>query len=187
AEAGVANLRFVQGDAQVHPLAPDLYDVVISSFGVMFFDDPAAAFANIIAGLRPGGRLAFLCWQDDMRNEVFAIPLRVLSAHARPPEPGDGDLFADRRQVTDLLTGAGWTAIEIEPITEPARIGSDVPDVMTYVCGMPRIRTLIVELGDPALTGRVIAGMTEAFTARRRPDGVWVDTAAWLVSARRAG
>ena len=105
----------------------------------------------------------------------------------RLPEPGDGDLFADPRQVTDLLTGVGCTGIEIEPLTEPARIGSDVPDVMNYVCGMPRIRTLIAALGDAALTDRVIAGMAEAFTARQRPDGVWVDTAAWLVSARRAG
>ena len=53
---------------------------MISSFGVMFFDDPAAAFANIMAALRRRGRLAFLCWQDDMRNEVFAIPLRAFLA-----------------------------------------------------------------------------------------------------------
>jgi len=66
AEAGLANVAFAQGDAQVHPLQRDFYDVVISSFGTIFFDDPAAAFANNVAALRHGGRLTFLCWQDVM-------------------------------------------------------------------------------------------------------------------------
>ena len=72
AQAGVANAGFVRGDAQVCPLRRDSCDVMISSFGVMFFDDPATAFANMAAALRRRGRLAFLCWQHDMHNEVFA-------------------------------------------------------------------------------------------------------------------
>ncbi len=74
AQAGLANARFVRGDAQACPLRPDSFDVMISSFGVMFFDDPAAAFAAIGAALRRGGRLAFLCWQPEMDNEAFSIP-----------------------------------------------------------------------------------------------------------------
>ena len=56
AEEGIGNVTFEQGDAQVYPLPPGGFDVAVSRFGVMFFGDPAAAFANIGRGLRPGGR-----------------------------------------------------------------------------------------------------------------------------------
>ncbi len=133
AEAGMANIRFVQGDVQVYPLPPAVYDVVISSFGVMFFDDPAAAFGNIRAAVRPGGRLAFMCWQDDLHNEVFSIALRAFMTHTHLPGTTNDDLFADARRISDLLAGAGFTDVRVEAVHEPARIGSDVADVMGYV------------------------------------------------------
>jgi ubiquinone/menaquinone biosynthesis C-methylase UbiE len=66
---GLTNVRFEHGDAQTHRLAPQGFDVAISRFGVMFFSDPTAAFANIARGLRPGGRIAFVCWQPVANNE----------------------------------------------------------------------------------------------------------------------
>jgi ubiquinone/menaquinone biosynthesis C-methylase UbiE len=186
AQAGVANVRFVQGDAQVCPLRPDSCDVMISSFGVMFFDDPAVAFASMAAVLRRRGRLAFLCWQNDMHNEVFAIPLRAFAAHIRLPGPSAGDLFAEPRQVTELLSRTGWEGIRVDAVSEPAWMGSDVADVMSYVRGMPTIRGLAAGLGNEALTERVLAVIAEQYTARQRPDGVWVRAAAWLITAHRS-
>jgi SAM-dependent methyltransferase len=188
AEEGVTNVDFVQGDAQVHPLPPASFDVVFSSFGVMFFADPAAAFGNLAAALRPGGRLAFVCWQDGTHNELFSIPLRAFRAHA-PGLPGlaDGeDPFADPAWVTALLTNAGLTEVRVDPVREPARLGSDVADVVDHTSGMQRIRTLLAELGDAALAERVLATMSEEYAARERPDGVWIDAAAWLVTASAA-
>jgi SAM-dependent methyltransferase len=183
ADAGAANAGFVQGDAQACPLRAASCDVIISSFGVMFFEDPAAAFANIAGALRRRGRLAFLCWQDDMLNELFAIPLRAFGAVTRLPDPAGGDLFADQRRVTRLLSGAGWEDIHIEGVSEPAWMGSDVRDVMSYVRGMPMIRSLAADLGNEAVTERVLATIAEQYAARQRPDGVWVRAAAWLVTA----
>jgi ubiquinone/menaquinone biosynthesis C-methylase UbiE len=60
----LTNVRFEHGDAQVHRFTPGAGDVALSRFGVMFFADPAPAFANIARGLRPGGRLVFVCWQN---------------------------------------------------------------------------------------------------------------------------
>jgi SAM-dependent methyltransferase len=84
AQAGTANARFMQADAQACPLRRAAFDVVISNFGVMFFDDPGAAFvapafapASVV---RPYGCQAFLCWQDNTQNEVFTI---AFSAHHR--------------------------------------------------------------------------------------------------------
>jgi ubiquinone/menaquinone biosynthesis C-methylase UbiE len=185
-QAGVPNVGFVQADAQTCPLRQASCDVMISSFGVMFFDDPASAFANIATALCNGGRLAFLCWQHDMHNELFAIPLRAFGAYTKLAGAAVGDMFVDPRQVTDLLSSTGWKNIRIDAVSEPARIGSDVADVMSYVHGMSTTRSLTADLGDETLTQRVFASIAEQYAARLRPDGVWVRAAAWLVTARRA-
>ena len=64
-------------------------------------------------------------------------------------------------------------------------MGSDVADAMSYVRGMRMTRSLAADLGDEALTGRVLATVAEQYDARQRPDGVWVRATAWLVTARR--
>jgi ubiquinone/menaquinone biosynthesis C-methylase UbiE len=186
ARAGRVNARFVRGDAQACPLGQNSCDVMISNFGVMFFHDPDAAFASIAAAVRPGGRLAFLCWQDDTKNEVFAIPMRPFAAHMELSGPAAGDLFTDPQRITGLLSGTGWKDIQITPVTEPSRTGSDVDDVMSYVRGMPMIRNLAASLEDPALTEYLLATVSDEYAARQRPDGIWVRAAAWLVTARRA-
>jgi SAM-dependent methyltransferase len=186
-EAGVTNVRFVQGDAQVHPLDPASYDVVFSSFGVMFFDDPAAAFGNLVSALRPGGRLAFLCWQDDLLNDLFGLPLRALARALPLVDLSDDDLFADPERITGLLAGAGCTGIRVESVTEPAWLGSDVADVLAYVRELRPVRRLSAELDDEAAVERAIATLADEYAARQRPDGVWVGTAAWLVSASSTG
>ncbi len=72
--SGLDNVLFVQGDAQVHPLEPARFDAVLSRFGVMFFDDPVAAFANIRSATRPAGQLVFVCWQPLDANQWLLVP-----------------------------------------------------------------------------------------------------------------
>ena len=150
----------------------------------MFFDHPAAAFASIAAAVRPGGRLAFLCWQDDSRNELLALPARAFEAYTQPG-PAVGELFTDPARVADLLTGTGWADVQVSSITEPAWVGSDVSDVMRYVRGMPTIRAIAQQLASPAVTELALATVADQYTARQRPDGIWVRAAAWLVTGRR--
>jgi ubiquinone/menaquinone biosynthesis C-methylase UbiE len=71
AAAGVTNARFEVADAQVRPFGAGTFDVVLSSFGVTFFDDPAAAFANLRKTLRRDGRLALMYWRTREENPVF--------------------------------------------------------------------------------------------------------------------
>lgn len=184
-QAGVPNAQFVQGDAQDCPLRRDSLDVMMSSFGVMFFADPAAAFTRISHAIRPGGRLAFLCWQHDSHNEFLAIPLHPFGARAQVPGSAAWDLFFDPQQVTTLLSSTGWGSIKIEAVSEPAWMGSDVADVMSYVRGMPTIRSLTASLDNDVLTERALAAVAAQYAARERPDGVWVRAAAWLVTANR--
>ena len=171
-QAGTVNARFVQADAQACPLRVNSCDAAISNFGVMFFEDPGAAFASIAAVVRRGGKLAFLCWQDDTQNEVFAIPLRALGAYAQLPGPTVSDLFIDPQQIMELLSRTGWKDVRITPVTEPAWIGSNVDDVMSYVRGMPMIRNLTARLNDQALADRVLTDVADEYAARQRPDGV---------------
>ncbi|HKS98951.1 MAG TPA: methyltransferase domain-containing protein, partial [Rugosimonospora sp.] len=185
AAAGVSNVEFVRGDAQVYPLPRRHFDVELSSFGVMFFDDPAAAFGNLLGALRPGGRLAFLCWQDDAANELFGIAQHALLAHASLPAPTDLAPFADTGWVTALLGAAGAQDIQIDAVREPSRLGSDVPDVLDYMVHMGRFSRQFTQL-DAATAERVRAALVDEFSRRQRPDGVWVDSAAWLVRARAA-
>jgi SAM-dependent methyltransferase len=187
AQAGVANAAFVLADAQICPLRPDSCDVIISSFGVMFFEDPGAAFRSIAAAARPGARLAFLCWRPDAENEVFAIPLRALGALRSASPPAGDELFEDPRRLTGLLSATGWTGIRAEPVTEPAWIGSDPDDVLGYVRGMALVRRAAAEAGDDqAPIERALAAMAGEYAARQAPDGIWAEAAAWLVTARRA-
>lgn len=182
-EVQVSNLRFLRGDAQACPLRAGACDVIISSFGVMFFDDPAAAFASLAHAVRPGGRMAFLCWQSDVHNELLAMPLRAFRAHAPLPGPAVGDLFYDPKRVTGLLSATGWTDIHVDALSEPARMGADVAEVMSYVRGMPTVQAIAGSIDDTALTERVFAALADEYAEHERDDGVWVQAAAWLVTA----
>ena len=108
AAAGVANVRFEVADAQVHPFGAGSFDVVLSSFGVMFFDDSAAAFANLRRALRRGGRLAFLCWRTREENPVFttgfAEAAAVLGLRERSG-PGAAFSLADTRRGGHVAEG----------------------------------------------------------------------------------
>jgi SAM-dependent methyltransferase len=185
AESGLTNVEFVAADAQIHPLPTGSFDTVLSSFGVMFFDDPAAAFTNLFRALRPGGRLAFLCWQSAERNELFGLPQQALTANDVPVTPADWGVFADPAGIVDLVAAAGGTEVHIEPVEAPARVGSSVAEVLDYLLGMETYRNVLAEL-DTALADRLTDAMTALFAERLRPDGVWIRTAAWLVEARSA-
>ena len=89
-QAGTGNVKFVEADAQVHPFGGGSLDAILSRFGVMFFDDPQAAFANLAGALRPGGRLAFACWQDLFQNEWMLVPGAAAAQYVGLPEMEPG-------------------------------------------------------------------------------------------------
>ena len=125
AAAGARNVEFVQADAQSHEFAEDAFDLVVSRFGVMFFADPAAAFANLRRPLRPGGRLGFVCWGPLADNPFILLPMQVATRHLGPAEPppprAPGPLaFSDPDYVSDILTAAGWSDVRVES-REPPR------------------------------------------------------------------
>ncbi len=188
ADERVGNVEFVRGDAQVHPFPPGAFDVALSRFGVMFFADPVAAFANVGRALRPGGRLAFVCLDDVRRGDLGAV-LAPLTGHL-PPVDTDGTAvgeplsFADPAVVRGVLADAGFVDVACIAQEAAGTWGRDAADAAGFLAGWGPIRHRLEPL-DPAAGERVRAALTEAMRPYEGPEGVRLRGAAWLVTARR--
>jgi SAM-dependent methyltransferase len=120
---GAAPLRWVTTDAAAWRPEPVAFDVVLSRFGVMFFADPAAAFARLATAARPSGRLAAVVWRRRDESELFAVPLHAALDRLRrrgttvdvPPDDEGAFSLHDPAAVTALLTGAGWSGVTCTP------------------------------------------------------------------------
>ena len=184
--AGLAQAAFVQADAQVYAFEPA--DAVFSRFGVMFFDDPPAAFANLRKALKPGGRIAFVCWRAAADNAVMTLP----AVAARPflPEPSGPPpdphapgpfAFADRARLEGILGSAGFTDVKIAPHDEDLWVGGVEETTQLSL----RIGPLGAALREnPHLRDTVIGAVGEALSKHLTPEGVRLASATWIVTAR---
>ncbi|MFI5523235.1 class I SAM-dependent methyltransferase [Streptomyces platensis] len=189
AAAGLPQVTFTQGDVQVHDFGAAAFDTVLSRFGVMFFADPEAAFRNIAHALRPGGRLAFLCWRELAQNAYLTVPFEALAPYVQPPDfgaPGEAGPFslADPDRIRTLLDGAGFDVRSVDAIDEPMWMGSDEDDAVASLTDMPMARTMLASAGEGAKAG-ALAALRRTMAAHRGPDGVTLGSASWLVTARR--
>ena len=188
AAAGVINARFEVVDVQMHPFGAGIFDVVLSKFGVMFFDDPAAAFGNLRKALRRGGRLAFLCWRTREENPIFTIGFAEAAAALRLREltgPSAAFSLADTGRVSALLSGAGFGGIEFAKADEPMLIGRDVDDVLEYERASSAATEILTGL-SPAQAAELTRRVRGRLLAYASPDGVSMPGAAWLVTAEAA-
>ena len=188
--ADLANVTLLEADAQTHPFEPASYDAVISRFAAMLFDDPPAAFANLHRALRPGGRLAFVCWQDPLKTEWVAVAMAAaVPLVGRPPDMGEPGApgpfaFADGDRVRRLVAAGGFNEVTLEPVTRPQRIADNADDAVAFVRSLPETRQLLN--GVPKDTvAKVTGALRDAFTPHAGPHGVVTDATAWLVTARR--
>jgi len=187
--AGLTNVTFVQGDAQVHPFDAEAFDTAISSFGAMFFGDPVAAFTNIGRGLRPGGRLALLAWRELSRNE-WLVELRAALAMGRqlpepPPDAPTPFSLADPDRVRRILGDAGYADVGFEPVDEPLEFGSDVDDAFAFVKTIGIVEGLSHDLNDDD-KAEALANVEKMLAAHETADGVLLGTSAWLITARKS-
>jgi SAM-dependent methyltransferase len=185
---GPPNVRYEWADAEAHRFDVAAFDVVISRYGVMFFADRLAAFANLATALRPGGRLAVLVWQALDRNP-WLVALRATLAFGRdlpsplPGAPGPYGL-ADTDATAAMLTEAGFTSIAFVPIEVPMQLGRDAEDAWEYVRGMGLYRGLTEGLGE---TDRAdaIAKVQRLISDHTTSAGVMVESASWSITAVR--
>jgi SAM-dependent methyltransferase len=180
------NVRYELGDAQVHRFDPAGFDVAISRFGTMFFSDPAAAFANIAAALRPQGRLVLLVWQPPERNE-WALAIDAALGDAAQPWPADLDPFSlgDVDTTTRILEGAGFEGLRFKDVHEPVFYGHDVDAVLSFVKGFQNTSAALASLSEVE-AARAVERLRETLAAHTDAErGVVFDSRSWLVTARR--
>jgi SAM-dependent methyltransferase len=189
-DMGVDNVEFVVADAQTQAFGPAAFDVAISRFGVMFFDDPARAFANIAAALRPGGRLAFVCWRDLAENEWLITPGLAAAAHLPLPNTGaDGPgmfSLADPGGVTTLLEDTGFDDVKLTSLDIQMLVagGGTVDETAEYLLATG-IGKAMFDGADPAAAAAALDAVKTALGEHHDGEGVRLGAAAWIVTARR--
>ena len=187
---GLRNVTFERADAQVHRFPLERFDLAFSRFGTMFFDDPVAAFANIRRALRPAGRLVMMVWQGPERNE-WEVAIRRSLAEEPAEEPAavapawpDPFSFADPTTVEGILGTAGFAEVTFTVVHEPVYYGPDVAAALDWVRGFTCTNDALKRL-DPAGAERALERMRETLAAHAGGDGIWFDSRAWIVTARR--
>ncbi|MDE2494408.1 MAG: methyltransferase domain-containing protein [Alphaproteobacteria bacterium] len=186
ANAEKLDVDFIEADASIHPFAPE-FDLVFSRFGVMFFTHPVEAFANIRKALKPGGRLAFVCWRAFPENPwayapvVVARDLLPLEPPQDPRAPGQF-AFADDSYVCDILAGAGFCDIRIERCDVSVNLGVDLDEAANDSLNTGALSRAAASLDTPtrdAIRKRVRTALEPYATT----EGVSPPSSCWLVGA----
>jgi len=184
------NASFLVGDAATwegaEEFAPDL---LVSRHGVMFFDEPAAAFAHLAGLAAPGAGLLFSCFRDRAENPFFTEPARLLTNPEPPPPPGAPGpfAFADRAHVLTVLEAAGWAQVAFEPFdfAMVAGGGEDpIEDAVEYYSTIGPAARAASELG-PDERARFLDRLRELVARNRYEAIVSLRAAVWIITARK--
>ena len=191
-EAAISNVEFLKTDAQTRAFAVETMDAVVSRFGVMFFDDPVKAFANLRSALAVNGWLVFVCWQPLDANPWLLVPGLAAAAHVALPDLGGGDgpgmfSLSSSDRIRTVLLQAGFSGVEIESLTPTITLGGGgtLDASLEFLLGTNIARALL-DPAPPEARARAINAVTEALAEHFEPDhGVRLGSGAWLVTARR--
>ncbi|WP_433478798.1 class I SAM-dependent methyltransferase [Spirillospora sp. CA-142024] len=178
-DEGLRNVTFEAGDAQAHPFPTGGFDVAISRFGVMFFRDPAAAFANVRRALRDGGRLVFATIGPPDGNDLPKVIASVAPPRPAGAPPADVHSLADPDRIAAVLGKAGFRQVHAEPVEIHIDLGPDAEAAAAFVLAWGASRDLVGE-GEER---KARAALTDAARAFETPEGVRLRSTAWLVVA----
>lgn len=192
-EAGIA-AAFLLADAASHGFAPESIDLLFSRFGVMFFDDPAAAFVNLRRALKPDGRLAFVCWRGAEENDWVRLPMTAVRSIVPPQTPLDPDApgpfsFGDAKRVKAILTDAGFAGIELAAFDRDLIFGSGVSrdaaieDALEQAFEVGPLSRALADQPEP-VRRQAAQAVRAAFAERVSGTRVVIRGAAWVVTAQ---
>jgi len=187
AHSGQADIPFIEADASVYDFQPT-FDLVFSRFGVMFFADPFAAFANIHKAVAPKGRLAFVCWRSMPDNMWAAAPFAA-AKHLLPPQeapdphaPGPF-AFADGARLTDILSRAGFHDVALTKFDGAMNMGDTPAEAANEALNIGPLARAAAELDDAA-RAKILDVVATAMQKFAGPRGIAPAAACWLVSAK---
>ncbi|MFL6691306.1 MAG: class I SAM-dependent methyltransferase [Alphaproteobacteria bacterium] len=187
AHAGMADVAFVEADAATYDFEP-MFDLAFSRFGVMFFDDPAAAFANLHLALVKDGRLVFVCWRTFKENNWAFAPYEAALDLLPPQQPMDPHApgpfaFADRERLLSALEQGGFQHIRIKPHDTTVNLGASLDDGLTEALTLGPLARAAADL-DEATRDKIRARIVPVIAKYKTSYGIVAPAAIWLVSAR---
>jgi SAM-dependent methyltransferase len=186
AERETAPATFICADAQTYTFAPAAFDVIVSRFGVMFFDDSVRAFENLRRAAAQNASLCFIAWRSAAENpfmtaaERAAAPLLPALPARLPDAPGQF-AFADPQRVHRILEESGWAGIDIRLIDVACAFPE--PDLVRYFTSLGPLGRVLHQADDETRT-RVIDTVRAAFDPYVCGAEVRITAACWMVYAR---
>ncbi len=184
AERDCVRARFIHADAQRHTFEPASFDMIVSRFGVMFFDDTVQAFSNLRNAAREGGLLRLIVWRRAAENPFMTTAERAASPlvtipHREPDAPGQF-AFADEQRLRTLLEKSGWSGIEIQPINVDCTMPEQ--ELIRYITHLGPLGRALADV-DTATRARVAEFVRPAFDPYVNGSEVRFTAACWMVGA----
>lgn len=189
--AGRTNVEFIEADAQTYTFNPPTFDTIISQFGLMFFDDPVAAFVNLRSALVAGGRCVFVCWQGLAANQWLTVVSQAVARHVPVPDLGGQangpGMFAlkDPDEIRALLDAAGFAGIDVTSVTPTIVLGGGgtLDDSLQFLLGTGIVKGLLSGVPGEHRDSAIAAIRGELEPHHVTGTGVPLGAAGWLVSA----
>ncbi len=189
AARGLTQAAVLEADAAAEPFAPGSVDLVVSRFGVMFFDAPVEAFINVHRALKPGGRLFFVCWRPFKNNPWFAVPYKAAVPHLPEQEKADPEApgpfaFADPDRVRRVLGLAGFRDVAVEPFDTVLTLGTPgtIEDTLHFAVQIGPVSRALAS-GTAEQREAAERAVAEALRAIDGPEGIRLGAQCWFVSA----
>lgn len=186
AEAERAPPRFIVADAQTYAFDDASFDMVVSRFGIMFFDDPVRAFANLRRATVPGGALQVIAWRSPADNPFMTAAERAAAPFvpdmpARTPDEPGQFAFADRSRVHAILEQSGWSKIDIQPIDVECTLPKQALE--GYITRLGPLGRVLPQLDEKAQS-QVVEAVRAAFDPYVHGNEVRFNAACWTIGAR---
>lgn len=188
AEEQASAARFIRADAQSYPFELGAFELVVSRFGVMFFRDSVAAFANLRAATAPAGQLRFVAWRAAAENPFMTTAERAAAKFLpnlplrRPDAPGQF-AFADPERIRHVLRESGWVDVDIQPLDLECTLPA--ADLAHYYTRLGPLGE-VLQGADDSTRAQVAAAVNAAFQSYVNGSEVRFIAACWTVGARRS-
>ena len=190
-ELSLKNIDFEVKDVQTDSMPSEYFDVAFSRFGVMFFEDPYAAFKNIYTSIKQGGQLAFVCWQNPSLNPWQSLSIGVikdfLDLPSPPPKSPGPFAFEDKSYLLDILQTSNFRNIEIIDNQEDITMfsGKTLKEACEDYLTINPVVTEMLKNSNETLKEEILNALMDKFSAFDKGDGLLFPSATWVVSASK--